>query len=273
MGGRAVGKNKKTYTVKRFKHEWLNEVIDGVTVKTWLVADPTDSSRGKCLVCPARNGSVNSSCRTFSIAEGVTAIRQHWKSQIHTKSKEEPEKQYEDQMGIEASLRNQKELSAKNIREKKLILEGQIKFSNMIHHHGASSSLFTCFAKSAHEIFPDSSIAKQWGSGKSGFRATKGDYFCTFGIYPYQLEKLVKILRNNHFSINFDETSINGENQLSINVSYFLDGDMFKENLTTINMKNGTTAEEIVEATLGKLEEYLIPLENIIFVSKIALYL
>ena len=65
-----MGKNKKTYTVKRFKHEWLNEVIDGVTVKTWLVADPTDSSRGKCLVWPARIGSLNTSGRSFRIAEG-----------------------------------------------------------------------------------------------------------------------------------------------------------------------------------------------------------
>ena len=75
-------------------------------------------------------------------------------------------------MGIEASLNNQKEPSAKKNQEKKLLREGQIKFSNMLHHHGVSSSLFTCFAKSTHKIFPDSSIAKQLGSGKTGFRAT-----------------------------------------------------------------------------------------------------
>ena len=42
---------------------------------------------------------------------------------------------------------------------------------------------------------------------------------------------------------------------------------MFNENLTTVNMRNGTTAEEIVEATVGKLEEHLIPLENVMFVA------
>ena len=42
---------------------------------------------------------------------------------------------------------------------------------------------------------------------------------------------------------------------------------MLKENLITIDMKGGTTAEEIVEIVLGKLEEYEIPFENIIFVS------
>ena len=42
---------------------------------------------------------------------------------------------------------------------------------------------------------------------------------------------------------------------------------MLQERLTTIIMRNCTTAEEIVEASLGKLEEYLIPLEHLMFVA------
>ena len=93
------------------------------------------------------------------------------------------------------------------------------------------------------------------------------DYFATHGLYPYQLEKTINNLRTKHFSINFDETSLNGESQLAVNVSYPIEGNMLKENLITIDMKAGTTAEEIVETVLGKLEEYRIPVENIVFVS------
>jgi hypothetical protein len=147
------------------------------------------------------------------------------------------------------------------------VLKGQIIFSNMLHHHGIPSSLFTCFSDSVLRIFPDSNIAKKWSTGKTGFRATKGDYFATHGIYPHQLKKLVFQLQNTFFSINFDETSLNGESQLDVNVSFMNnDGNMVKENLTTINMQGGTSAEEVTSMIFSKLDKLNIPFQNIVTV-------
>ena len=53
---------------------------------------------------------------------------------------------------------------------------------------------------------------------------------------------------------------------MDINVSYFCDGEMLKENLKTSNMQGGTSAEEKVEILVNLMEEYMIPLENIIVV-------
>ena len=40
-----------------------------------------------------------------------------------------------------------------------------------------------------------------------------------------------------------------------------------KENLTTISMDSGTTAQEIVDAVIGVVEEFLIPLEHVMVVT------
>ena len=69
---------KKTYKVKRFKSEWLGNYLDGVQVKTWLVADPADPKQAKCTVCPAPADSPFRG-RTFSITERFSAIRTHCK--------------------------------------------------------------------------------------------------------------------------------------------------------------------------------------------------
>ena len=207
-----VRKIKKTYKVKRFKSEWLGNHLDGVQVKTWLVADPADPKQAKCTICPAPADSPFPG-RTFSIAEGFSAIRSHSKTKIHQTASEDPnQNNIIEQMTADQGFRNQEEISKQDRKEQENILLGQISFSNMLHHQGLPSSLFACFAKLAPTLFPDSNIAKKWASGgKSGFCATKGDYSLTHGIYPHQVQKLVNILKTSFFSINFDETSINGE--------------------------------------------------------------
>ena len=194
----------KNYKVKRFKSAWLNETIDGVRVSSWLIADPRDPQKGKCTVCPPPSDSPFTG-RSFSIAEGISAIKKHFKNKIHQKATEEPNNNMHDntaeQMRIQQALRNQEDITRKERKEADAILQGQIAFANMMHFHGVPSHIFTCFAKMAPSIFPDSQIAKKWASGgKHGFRATKADYFLTHGIYPFQLQNLISILKTSFFS-------------------------------------------------------------------------
>ena len=261
-------KKKKQYKVRNFKSEWLTSYIDGVQVKTWLTQDPTNSKQGKCLICPAPEDAPFSG-RTFAIGEGFTAITKHFNSKMHQKSSEEPNHNIDprEQIRIDQAFKNQAEVGQNDRKEKEYILQGQTIFSNMMHHHGVPSSVFTCFSKLAPVLFPDSKIAKKWAGGKTGFKATKGDYFLTHGIYPHQFEKMVKILQNSHFSLNFDEASLHKTSQMDLNVSYPKESEIVKDNFTTIDIKEGTTAEEVVDLIFGKLEEKRIPLENIVCVS------
>ena len=66
--------------VKKFKPSWLDMYFDGVKAVSWLKADPTDESRGVCMVCPPNQGLNNCS---FTINEGRAAIQQHSSMKKH----------------------------------------------------------------------------------------------------------------------------------------------------------------------------------------------
>ena len=61
-------------------------------------------------------------------------------------------------------------------------------------------------------------------------------------------------MRSRPFSLNFDESTVNGDSQLDINVSY-LDVDLLvkKRMLSTIALERGTTGEEIAAHVLKAL--------------------
>ena len=108
---------KKTYKVKRFKSEWLGNYLDGVQVKTWLVADPADPKQAKCTVFPAPADSPFRG-RTFSITEGFSAIRTHSKTKIHQAASEDQNKyNIIEQMTVDQGFRNQGEISLKDRKE------------------------------------------------------------------------------------------------------------------------------------------------------------
>ena len=267
------GEVKKSHKVIRFCLPWLNNKIDDIPVNIWLTSDPQDPQRDKCLICPAPPNSPFG--RTFSIAEGWTAITTHNKGKTHqemlAEKQKNPNHQTEGpkQTFIQHAFKVQEELTSKHRKQEEQILEGQIKFSNFIHFHGAPSKMFTCFANLAPQIFPDSPIAEKWSQAgsKTGMRATKGDYYGSFGIQPHLKEELVDILRSSFFSVNFDESSVNSDTQLDVNVSYFKDGRVQKSNWTTISLMEGTSAEEIVEAVASDFESHFVPLNNIVDVS------
>ena len=86
-------------------------------------------------------------------------------------------------------------------------------------------------------------------------RETKGDYFVSQGIAKFQREQLVAILRNNNFSINFNESSINKKTELDINVSFVKESRVVKTNFKIVEMKGNTSAPDIVAAVYGALDD------------------
>lgn len=258
----------KGHKVTKFVPSWLEKDIKGVPVKTWLTADPQNPQKGKCLICPPNTPFG----RIFDISEGFTAITSHNKGLKHQErlATNQPEINHNDgpgQVFIEQAFQNQEKATKKHREQEEQVLEGQILFSNYMHFHGVPSKMFTCFAEIAPRLFPDSEVAKKWNTGKMGMRASKGDYFASYGIYPHLQEELVEILRTCYFSINFDESSVNKETNLDVNVSYWKGSRVLKSNYTIITMMEGTSAEEIVNGIISKLDGDLIPLGNIVDVS------
>ena len=254
---------------QQFLTSWLDRSIDGIPVKNWCTADPNDSQNAKCLACPVTIKMPFG--RLFNIGEGFSAIDKHFQTKTHQKALEalgddaaidEPQ-----QINIQKALKNQEELTEKDRSEKSQLLKSQILFSNLVHNHLLPSEFFTCFAELAPRLFPDSNIAKRWADSNESMRRNKGDYFLTHGLHPHLQELLVETLRTNFLSLNFDESAVNKTSQLDLNVSYIHEKNAVKQNLTTLSMDRGTTAQEIVDVVVGFFESNLIPLGNIMVVT------
>jgi hypothetical protein len=127
--------------------------------------------------------------------------------------------------------------------------------------------MFDCFTGVVGKMFPDSEIAKAWASSMRGLGHTKGDYLAQHGIAPFLQENLVTKLKNNFFSLGFDESSINNTSQLDLNVSYVEGAVVVKTFLETVDMEEGTTAEEICEAVFKVIDSNLIPDRHIVTIS------
>ena len=254
--------------VKGFKLEWLTQEVDGILIRSWCVSDPSDPGRAKCLVCPPPR---NKPALTFSIGEGFSALRTHGRGKIHTKCYENSQNDQNhnegpalSQMYIETAMRNQEEINKHQRKLEEQVLSSHIQFSYSLHSHGLPSSFFTCFSEIVPKLFPDSEIAKKWGSSgtRTGMRSTKGDYFCTHGLHPFLLEELLQILRKNPFSLNVDESGVNKKTQVDVNASFNLEGISYKQNLTSISMEEGTSAPELANAFFLMFESFDLPLEN-----------
>ena len=204
-----------------FQQAWLDREIDNISVSEWCTADPSDQFQAKCITCPA---GLRPFGLTFSVKEGFNAVEKHAKSKKHQENfkpgADRDEEEGFEQISIEAALKAQLESNKRQNVENMQLLEGQTLFANFIHTHGLPSSSFTCFGALAHKIFPDSKIAKRWSGSKEGMRLTKGDYFLTHSLYEFNHQNLIKMLKNNFFSVNFEESSVNRQSQLDVNVSY-----------------------------------------------------
>ena len=239
---------KKKVKVAKFLPKWLEMSIDGHKVSRWLTPDPADPAKGVCLLCPAPN--------SFSINEGWKSITQHNSGVKHQKNMElsmkNPEFKQVDNSApkITDGLKKMFELQKDKTANKESVLKSQVCYTASMMYHGAGRNFIDCHAEMVPHLFPDSKIAKKYD-----IRRTKLGYFATHGIYPYFHSKLVKNLQDRHYSVNFDESTVNGDSQLDINVSYLTPERLVEKRcLTTVALQHGTTGKEIALAVLQELK-------------------
>ena len=154
------------HDVKGFISKWLENSIGGRPVSSWLLPDPTNSTKAKCLVC---------SC-SFSIKEGWTAITSHEKALKHSKNfkatQEDPNHNLFDikpkQMDIRVATENQFRKTQLDRDRRSQIMRSQLMFSNACHSHGIPSEIFNCMSVLFPKMFPDSKIAQEGWGGEAG---------------------------------------------------------------------------------------------------------
>ena len=268
VGSAKAGKGQ--HRLKGFLNSWLEELIDGQKVKSWLARDPENSLQAICLVCPPSSENVKGNF--FSVAEGFSAITKHAKGMKHKDNIESTWKdpnhnkvrQGSKQISIQDAVINQQEQISSDVKRNSDLLSSQILWANTVHSHGLGSKFFNCSSKLFPKMFADSAIAREWGKPKKGLYRTKGDYFGSDGIHIFLKEELVMKLRNAFFSLNFDKSSVLQTSQLNINVSFWEGSGVTKRNFTTQSLEGGSTAEEITDSVLSELDGNLIPKENLI---------
>ena len=260
-----------------FLQSWLSEAVDGQKVGMWLKPHPSDPTQGLCMVCPGPGGGAAghpSLGKSFSIREGFVAIVKHAGGKKHKMLMEkivsDPNhnifQKKEKQISIQDAVKKQESLKEEETLKSQKLLKAQILWSYAIHSHGIASKFFDCSSELFPQMFEDSAVGREWGKPGKGLRQGKGDYFATDGIHPFLKNQLVQKLRESHFSLNIDESTVLKSSQLDINVSYW-DRDtkcIVKRNLTTVSMEGGTTAEEIVNVVLKELDDDSIPSENLV---------
>ena len=241
------GGRKSAPKVKGFRGEWLHMTIDGTKASLWLKPSK-DTGRALCSLCPAPN--------SFSINEGWKAVKQHFSTKMHqnnliaAQTRPDFQQVNEDVPKIADGLKKMEELQQVQVGRKEKLLIAQIKYTAASMFHGSSGSVVDCDANLMPHLFHDSQVVKLWD-----IRRTKLTYFATHGLYPYFHGKTVQAMKDRFYSINFDESTVNGVSQLDINVSY-LDKDLIvkKRMFTTVALTHGTTGEEIAEHVLNALE-------------------
>ena len=245
MGG---GVKKRGVKVAKFLSSWLANAIEGHKVSVWLKPDVENKSRAICTLCPAPN--------SFSIHEGWKAVKQHSNTAKHKENLEasqtNPEFKQVDHTApkITAGLKKMHELNKQQNAQKEEILVSQVHYTAAMMYHGAGRMVVDCQADLMPHLFPDSKVAKVYD-----IRRTKLLYFATHGLYPYFHDKLVKNLQDRPFSLNFDESTVNGESQLDINVSYLTPELLVEKRcLTTVALQHGTTGKELALQVIHELK-------------------
>ena len=147
-------------------------------------------------------------------------------------------------------LKKMEELHKQKNVNKERLLVSQIKYTACMMYHGVAGPSIDCQAGMFSRLFPDSNIAKVYD-----IRRTKLTYFATHGLYPYFHDKLVQYLQKRPYSLNFDESTVNGDSQLDINVSYLTEELLVEKRcLTTVALQGGTSGQELALQVIHELE-------------------
>jgi len=126
----------------------------------------------------------------------------------------------------------------------------QTKLTFSLMFHSASGLLVDCSNRMIPALFGKDCSAKAWDMGR-----TKYTYFGTHGLLPFFQGRMVDAMIKKPFSINFDESSVNGDSILDINVSYINSmGLVEKRMLTAIAMQEGTTGREVADTVVQTLQ-------------------
>ena len=223
--------------------------------RPFLKPVPSDRNSAFCKFCN----------KTFSIKEGLAAVRKHESGKGHLEKGEKDVNANTkiSQVLIEQSFK-QAEVNAVNARKvKDKALEAEAILVASLANHGIAESFFDCLNILLPKIFPDSAIIKEMNLGR-----TKAGYLLTSGVAPHMKDIIHEGMRKFPFSLNFDESTVCKSQQLNINVSFRnIENNISKANFTTIEVLQDTKGESIANMVLETLDEHMIPLQNLVSVQ------
>jgi hypothetical protein len=256
MGGGATG----------FNPDWMKKFVDvpkdngeieRVRVDRWVEPHKTHKMKAFCRTC----------LKCFSIKEGWWAIKRHGDGAKHLETFKKSDSNQNEENGPRPqilkipealqhiNIKKQFELTVEKQRQK-----AEVMLVAALANHGISERFHDCLNTLIPLMFNDSKVAKGWNMGR-----TKASTILTHGIDPYLREQVLDLMRRKHFSLNFDESTVNHDQLIALNVSVMSDeGRMIKVNIDMIEVTEGTSGEEIAEKVLRFLFANNIPTENII---------
>lgn len=198
-----------------WKMEWLSKSIGGSKVSRWLGPHPSIAGRAICSVCPTTFH------KGFSYGEGWASITQHAKAGSHVdnlkQSLTDPEwVKPKGNMMIKEGIQKMKERGEVKQHSREELLQMETRWCFSMTNHGGSGRLVACGSKMIPALFGrDCAGARNWSMGR-----TKFTYNLLHGLAPYFKGKVVEGMKKRHFSLNFDESEVNGDSLIDLNASY-----------------------------------------------------
>ena len=230
----------------RYVNKWLNDL------------DPNGQKYGRWLQNSTRKGIGWGECKLckteINIEAGKPNIAQHAKTVKHKKYQFEINADAANvaQPTIQQALVRQDEISHPTKKAKSL----EIMLLQSFSRHNIPPAYLDCLIPLLKEHAPDSHIIKALELG-----STKAAYVIKHGIAPAIHEEVKDALKENVFSLGFDESEINHVSELEIGVQYPTDLGIEFRHFKTIDLENGK-AEIIVETVKGAFEDEEIDLES-----------
>ena len=249
-------KKRSKIKVKSFKKEWLENCIEGSKVSMWLTPNSKFPGNFFCSVCPG-----------YTHQEGWASIKQHGKGKLHKRNLElsqtNPEfKQANISTTPSASkcLEMMQEAEKRQSMGKEEALVAQVHYSFAMMAHGASGVLVDCQSDLIPKLFSRDSRVKVWD-----IKRTKFGYIGTHGLLPYLHNNMVKAMVARPFSIDFDESTVNGKSLLVVDSCYVNEQCLVEKRMyTCMEMVEGTSGLEVADTVCTSLERDGVDLQMLV---------